>query len=88
MVWLTGSVIFGAAEGNLIPRRVPGLDLRQKLLIFSKPRKIRCCGEVMLKGQDRGTAEEKATSLETVNKIVASKIDILFSKTILRRFFD
>ncbi|MGB8991004.1 MAG: hypothetical protein WCD80_03015 [Desulfobaccales bacterium] len=42
----------------------------------------------MLKGQDRGTAEEKATSLETVNKIVASKIDILFSKTILRRFFD
>jgi len=41
----------------------------------------------MLKGQDRGTEEEKATSLETVDKIVASKIDIHFSKTILRRFF-
>ncbi len=26
--------------------------------------------------------------LESVDKIVASKIDILFSKTILRRFFD
>ena len=80
-------MISGAAECNLIPRRVPGLDLRQKLIIFSRPRKIRLCGVVMLKGQDRGTEEEKATSLETVDKIVASKIDIHFSKTILRRFF-
>jgi hypothetical protein len=84
MGWLTGSVISGAAEGNLIPRRVPGLDLRQKLIIFSRPRKICFYGEVMARGQDRGTEEEKATSLETVDKIVASKIDIFFRKTILR----
>jgi hypothetical protein len=42
MVWLTEDdwVISGAAKSNLIPRDIPGLDLRQKPLKFLGMKKM------------------------------------------------